>query len=46
MNKKNDIDNNNNKIEDNDMIFVIDSTGIKITNRGQWLRDKWNVRDL
>jgi hypothetical protein len=22
----------------------MDSTGIKVTNRGQWMQDKWNVR--
>jgi hypothetical protein len=21
---------------------LIDSTGIKVTNRGEWIRDKWN----
>src|SRR6476659_10135255 len=26
------------------IIIAIDSTGIKITNRGQWLRDKWNIK--
>ena len=31
-------------INDNYIIIAIDSTGIKITNRGQWLRDKWNIR--
>ena len=33
--------------EDNDyedIVIAIDSTGIKVTNRGQWLRDKWNIR--
>ena len=25
-------------------IIAIDSTGIKVTNRGQWLRDKWSVK--
>jgi hypothetical protein len=24
--------------------IVIDSTGIKVTNRGQWMHDKWNVK--
>ena len=29
----------------NDIIIVLDSTGIKVTNRGKWLpRHKWNVR--
>jgi DDE family transposase len=26
------------------IIIAIDSTGIKITNRGQWIRDKWNIK--
>jgi hypothetical protein len=30
--------------KDEYLIIAIDSTGIKITNRGQWLRDKWNVK--
>ncbi len=29
---------------DDDVIIAIDSTGIKVTNRGLWLRDKWNVK--
>ncbi len=24
--------------------IAIDSTGIKVTNRGQWMQDKWNVK--
>jgi hypothetical protein len=31
-------------INDNYLVIAIDSTGIKVTNRGQWLRDKWNIR--
>ena len=30
--------------KDNYIIIAIDSTGIKITNRGQWIRDKWNIK--
>jgi hypothetical protein len=30
--------------DDSDIVIAIDSTGIKVTNRGQWLRDKWNIR--
>src|SRR3954447_295086 len=26
------------------IIIAIDSTGIKVTNRGQWIRDEWNIR--
>ncbi len=24
---------------------MIDSTGIKVTNRGQWMRDKWYIKN-
>lgn len=30
----------------NDIIIVLDSTGIKVTNRGEWLPHKWNVRKV
>jgi hypothetical protein len=30
--------------KDEYLIIAIDSTGIKITNRGQWIRDEWNIR--
>ena len=26
-----------------DIIIAIDSTGVKVTNRGQWMQEKWNV---
>jgi len=39
-----DTDNKGKEFEDDYLIIAIDSAGIKITNRGQWLRDKWNVR--
>lgn len=41
-----DSSNSNSRIDDDDgdIVIAIDSTGIKITNRGQWLRDKWNTR--
>jgi hypothetical protein len=29
--------------DDKDIIIAIDSTGIKITNRGQWMYDKWGL---
>jgi uncharacterized protein YneR len=32
------------EFQDDYLIIAIDSTGIKVTNRGQWLRDKWNIR--
>jgi transposase len=28
----------------NDIIIAIDSTGIKVANRGEWMRDKWKMR--
>src|SRR3954453_8331468 len=35
---------NKESIKNNYIIIAIDSTGIKVTNRGQWIRDKWNIR--
>ncbi len=37
-------DDKSKEFEDEDIIIAIDITDIKITNRGQWMRDKWNVR--
>ena len=28
----------------NDIVIALDSTGIKVANRGEWMRDKWHVR--
>lgn len=33
-----------NKRIGNDIVIVLDSTGIKVTNRGEWLPHKWNIR--
>ncbi len=30
--------------DDENIIIAIDSTGIKVTNRGQWMQEKWQVR--
>ena len=30
--------------DDGDIVIAIDSTGIKVTNRGQYQRDRWNIR--
>ena len=38
-------DDKNKKFEDEYIVIAIDSTGIKVTNRGQWMQDKWNVRN-
>ncbi len=36
----------NSSIDDNDVVIIaVDSTGIKVTNRGQWMQDKWNVKN-
>ncbi len=31
-------------IYDDDIIIAIDSTGIKVTNRGQWMQEKWQLK--
>ena len=28
----------------NDIVIALDSTSIKVANRGEWIRHKWNVR--
>ncbi len=38
-------DNKSEDFEDGYLIIAIDSTGIKVTNRGQLMRDKWNVKN-
>jgi hypothetical protein len=35
------IDNSKTDDDDDDLIIAVDSTGTKITNRGQWMYDKW-----
>jgi hypothetical protein len=37
-------DNKSKQFEDDYLIIAIDSTGIKVTNRGQWMREKWGIR--
>jgi hypothetical protein len=29
---------------DDDIVIAVDSTGIKVANRGEWMRHKWHVR--
>ena len=31
--------------DDDVVIIAADSTGIKITNRGQWMQEKWDVKN-
>lgn len=44
INKLN-IDIKREKIDDDDLVISIDSTGIKVTNRGQWMAEKWNTQN-
>lgn len=30
--------------EGKDLVIALDSTGVKVSNRGEWMRDKWKVR--
>jgi hypothetical protein len=30
--------------DDDGIIIALDSTGIKVTNRGQWMQEKWNIK--
>lgn len=39
------ITNDNTDDGDDDIIIAIDSTGIKVTNRGQWMDEKWNKQN-
>jgi hypothetical protein len=43
-----DVDNKYNKdkeFKDEYIVIAVDSTGIKVTNRGQWMKEKWNVNN-
>lgn len=31
-------------VEDNDLVAGVDGSGIKVSNRGDWMRKKWKVR--
>jgi Transposase DDE domain len=31
-------------VHDDNFVIAIDSTGIKVSNRGEWIRHKWNVK--
>ena len=33
------------EFEDEYIVIAIDRTGIKVTNRGQWMRDKWHIKN-
>jgi len=38
------IDANNSNLHDDNCVIAIDSTGVKVTNRGEWIRHKWKVK--
>jgi hypothetical protein len=43
--KINDDDANNFSLQHDDyFVIAIDSTGVKVTNRGEWIRHKWKVK--
>ena len=37
-------DENKSNIHDDNFVIAIDATGIKVTNRGEWIRHKWNIK--
>ena len=39
-----DDDEDKSSLHDDNFVIAIDSTGIKVTNRGEWIRHKWNVK--
>jgi hypothetical protein len=44
----NKLDITSNRLDDDDdegIIIAIDSTGIKVTNRGQWMQEKWRIKN-
>ena len=44
INDDNDDVDNSSLQHDDYFIIAIDSTGIKVSNRGEWIRHKWNVK--
>ena len=44
LNIKIDDDANKSSLHDDYFIIAIDSTGVKVSNRGEWIRHKWNVK--
>ena len=43
--KRDKIDDDDDDDDDDDLIVSIDSTGIKVTNRGQWMDEKWKIQN-
>lgn len=44
LNIKINDDENKSSLNDDYFVIAIDSTGIKVTNRGEWIRHKWNIK--
>lgn len=42
--KINDDDTDKSNLHDDYFVIAIDSTGVKVTNRGEWIRHKWKVK--
>jgi hypothetical protein len=40
----NDVDNKSILYNDDYFIIAIDSTGVKVSNRGEWIRRRWNIK--
>ena len=38
------VDNTDKDSKDEYIVIAVDSTSIKITNRGQWMKEKWNAK--
>jgi hypothetical protein len=40
-----DVDDDKSNLQHDDyFVIAIDSTGVKVTNRGEWIRHKWNIK--
>jgi len=37
-------DNDKSSLHDDSFVIAIDSTGVKVTNRGEWIRHKWHIK--
>jgi hypothetical protein len=44
INDYDDDDANNSSLHDDNFVIAIDSTSVKVTNRGEWIRHKWKVK--
>jgi hypothetical protein len=42
---KDTTDSKNMEFKDEYIVIAVDSTGIKVTNRGQWMQDKWHIKN-